>query len=232
MSTLTRETEVKVGKSAAALPPAVKKFLAKPGKLLIDNRWVEAADGKTFPVYDPATGEVIAQVAEGGEPDIRRAVQAARKAFDAGPWPAMTPSERGKSLWKIADLLEQNLEEFADLESLDNGKPLTVARVADVPLAVDLLRYMAGWATKIEGNTIPLSVPTPGAVLRLHAPRADRRGGADHSLELPPADGRVEARPGAGRRLHGRAEAGRADPADRPAAGRIDRRKPACPKAW
>ena len=75
----------------------------------------------------------------------------------------MTPSERGRLIWKLGDLIEQNLEEFAELEMLDNGKPLTVARAADVPLAVDLFRYMAGWATKIEGNTIPHPCPTPGA---------------------------------------------------------------------
>jgi phenylacetaldehyde dehydrogenase len=131
--------------------------------MLIGGHWVEAASGKTFPSYDPATGEVLAQVAEGGWEDINRAVKAARKAFEGGPWRKMTVSERGRLIWKLADLLERNLEEFAQLESLDNGKPLTVSRVADVPLAADLFRYMAGWATKIEGNTIPLSVPyTPG----------------------------------------------------------------------
>jgi phenylacetaldehyde dehydrogenase len=99
----------------------------------------------------------MAQVAEGDREDINRAVKAARKAFDGGAWPEMTASERGRLIWKLGDLIEQHLEEFAQIESLDNGKPLSVARVADVPLAVDLFRYMAGWATKIEGNTIPFS---------------------------------------------------------------------------
>ncbi len=125
--------------------------------MFIDGKWVAAASGKTFPVYNPATGEVLAQVAEGDREDINRAVKAARKAFEDGPWSKMTSSERGRLIWKLGDLLEQHLEEFAQLESLDNGKPLAVARVADIPLAVDLLRYMAGWATKIEGNTIPIS---------------------------------------------------------------------------
>ena len=125
--------------------------------MFIDGKWVAAASGKTFPVYNPATGEVLAQVAEGDREDINRAVKAARKAFEDGPWSKMTSSERGRMIWKLGDLLEQHLEEFAQLESLDNGKPLAVARVADIPLAVDLLRYMAGWATKIEGNTIPIS---------------------------------------------------------------------------
>ena len=143
--------------SASQLHSHVQEFLDKPRKMFIDGKWVEAASGKTFPTYNPATGEVMAQVAEGDREDINRAVKAARKAFDGGPWPEMSASERGRMVWKLADLIEQHLEEFAQLESLDNGKPLSVARVADVPLAVDLFRYMAGWATKIEGNTIPFS---------------------------------------------------------------------------
>jgi phenylacetaldehyde dehydrogenase len=104
-------------------------------------------------------GEVLAHVTEGDKADIDLAVQAARKAFEEGPWRKMTSSDRGKVIWKLADLLESNLEEFAQLESLDNGKPLTIARAADVPLAVDLFRYMACWTTKIEGNTIPILFP-------------------------------------------------------------------------
>src|SRR6202008_1716751 len=116
------------------------------------------------PTYDPSTGEILARIAEGDREDIDRAVKAARAAFDSGPWSRMTASERGRLIWKLADLIEKHLQEFADRETLDNGKPLKIARAADVPLAVDLFRYMAGWATKIEGNTIPISVPyTPGA---------------------------------------------------------------------
>ena len=141
----------------------VSDFIGKPRKMLIDGKWVNAASGKTFPTYNPATGEVLAQVAEGDRQDIDAAVKAARKAFDSGPWSRLTASERSKLVWKLADLLEEHLEEFATLETLDNGKPLTVARAADVPLAVEMFRYMAGWATKLEGTTIPLSVPyTPG----------------------------------------------------------------------
>ncbi len=142
------------------IDPRVSDFLEKPRKMLIGGRWVDAASGKTFPSYNPATGEVMAQVAEGDKQDVDAAVKAARQAFDSGPWSRMTTSQRGQLIWKLADLLEANLEEFALLESLDNGKPLAVARVADVPLAVDLFRYMAGWATKLEGTTIPISVPT------------------------------------------------------------------------
>ena len=144
--------------------PQVAEFIDQPRKMLINGRWVNAASGRTFPTYNPATGEVLAQVAEGDREDINQAVAAARNAFDNGPWRRMTASQRGRLIWKLADLLEQHTEEFGYIESLDNGKPLNVAKAADVPLAVDLFRYMAGWATKIEGNTIPLSVPyTPGA---------------------------------------------------------------------
>lgn len=135
-------------------------FLANPHKLLVGGQWTESASGRTFPTYNPATGETLSQVAEGDKEDVDRAVAAARWAFDKGPWPRTTPSERGRLLWKLADLVEAHTEEFAEIETLDNGKPLSVARVADVPLAVDLFRYMAGWATKIEGHTIPLSVPS------------------------------------------------------------------------
>jgi len=139
--------------------PEVVSFIDKPIKMLIDGKWVDSISGKKFSTYNPATGEVLAQIAEGDREDIDLAVKAARKAFDHGAWRKMTASQRARLIWKLADLLEAHTEEFAYLESLDNGKPLSVARVADVPLAVDLFRYMAGWATKIEGNTIPISVP-------------------------------------------------------------------------
>jgi phenylacetaldehyde dehydrogenase len=125
--------------------------------MLINGKWVDAVSGKTFPTYNPATGEVLANVAEGDKEDINRAVAAARAAFDTGPWSKITPSQRGKLIWKLADLIEQHAEEFAQLESLDNGKPLAIARIADIPGTIDMFRYMAGWATKIEGNTIPIS---------------------------------------------------------------------------
>ena len=136
------------------------EFFSRQHRMLIDGRFVLAASGKTFPVYNPATGEVVAQVPEAETEDVDRAVLAARRAFDEGPWTRkMSNSERGQLLWKLADLLQENLEEFAEIESLDNGKPLSVARVADVPLAVDMFRYMAGWATKITGSTLSFSTP-------------------------------------------------------------------------
>src|SRR5580698_1351313 len=142
---------------AVQLTDSVTRYVAKTRQMLINGKWVDAASGKTFPTYNPATGEVLANVAEGDKEDINRAVAAARAAFDTGRWSKITPSQRGKMIWKLADLIEQHAEEFAQLESLDNGKPLAIARVADIPGTIDLFRYMAGWATKIEGNTIPIS---------------------------------------------------------------------------
>ena len=132
-------------------------FVNSKHQLYIDGKFTSASSGKTFAVYNPATGEEICQVPEADHVDVDRAVHAARRAFDSGPWPAMSPSKRGQLMQRLAELLEQHTDEFAELESLDNGKPVSVARVADVPLAVDLFRYMSGWATKTLGSTIPLS---------------------------------------------------------------------------
>ncbi len=146
------------------LDPKVRDFVAARHQMLINDEWVDATSGRQLDVYNPATGEVIAQVPAADYEDIDRAVKAARHAFERGPWIWLTPSERGRIIWKIGDLILEHQEELAELESLDNGKSINVARVADVPLAADMFHYMAGWATKIEGNTIPLSVPyTPGA---------------------------------------------------------------------
>jgi len=146
------------------LDRSVEEFIGAPRQLFIDGQWASAASGKTFETPNPATGETLAQVAEGEAEDIDRAVKAARRAFDEGPWTKMTTSERGRIIWRIGDLINEHLDELAQLESLDNGKPFTVARAADVPLSADMFWYMAGWATKIEGNTISLSVPyMPGA---------------------------------------------------------------------
>jgi phenylacetaldehyde dehydrogenase len=134
-------------------------FLGRKAGLLIDGKLVQAASGKTFEVYNPATGSVIANVPEAEKADVDLAVAAARRAFDDGVWAKLGPSGRGKMLWKLADLIERDLEELAEIESIDNGKPYAVARVADLPLTVDIFRYMAGWATKITGSTLPLSLP-------------------------------------------------------------------------
>ncbi len=143
---------------------SVEEFTAAPRKLFINGQWTDAASGRTFETPNPATGETLAHIAEGDAEDINRAVRAARAAFEDGPWRRMTPSDRGRLIWKIGDLILEHADELAQLESLDNGKPFAVARGADVPLAADLFHYMAGWATKIEGNTIDISVPyMPGA---------------------------------------------------------------------
>src|SRR5947208_1156882 len=147
--------------STPAMNPEVSTFISRKQKLFINGKWVDAASGRTFPTYDPSTGEVLAQVAEADREDIDRAVKAARAAFETGPWSKMSPAKRGNLIWKLADLIEQHLEEFAELESLDNGKPLSIARAADVPVAIEHMRYYAGWATKIEGNTIPLVLAPP-----------------------------------------------------------------------
>ncbi len=146
------------------LDKRVDDFIATDRKLFIDGDWVDATSGRTFITPNPATGEALSTVAEGDAQDIDRAVQAARRAFEVGPWARMTPSDRGRFIWKIGDLILEHVDELAQLETLDNGKPYGVAQVADVPLAADLFHYMAGWATKIEGNSINISVPyAPGA---------------------------------------------------------------------
>ena len=153
------DTFTDTGALDSRLGAPAKAFVGRRNRLLIDGKLVDAASGKTFPDYNPATGTILAQVAEADAEDVDRAVKAARRAFDEGPWSKMSPSDRGKLLWKLAALIEQNSEEFAEIESIDNGKPVGVARMADVPLAVDMFRYMGGWATKITGSTIPLSFP-------------------------------------------------------------------------
>jgi phenylacetaldehyde dehydrogenase len=150
--------------STTTVGKLVNDFVTTPRQLFIDGKLVDAKAGRTFKTLNPATGETLATVAEGDTIDVDLAVRAARRAFDTGPWGRMTASDRGRIIWRIGDLITEHLEEFAELETLDNGKPLSVARVADVPLAAELFRYMAGWATKIEGNTISLSVPyAPGS---------------------------------------------------------------------
>jgi aldehyde dehydrogenase (NAD+) len=131
------------------------KAKVEPGKLLINGAWVEGS-GKAFDTINPATGEVLTQIADASAADVDRAVQAARAAFDdpASKWRKMSASERGRLIWKLADLIEQNIEEIAELETLDNGKPIFESRYVDLPMVVDVFRYYAGWATKIHGETV------------------------------------------------------------------------------
>jgi aldehyde dehydrogenase (NAD+) len=141
--------------TAAAAPHETVPVTAT--KLLIENRWVESASGRTFPTINPATGEEICQVAEADAADVDLAVRAARNAFERGSWRRMPAAERGRLLNRLADLIEKNAEELARLESLDNGKPYKVALTADLPLTVACYRYYAGWADKVQGRTIPIS---------------------------------------------------------------------------
>ncbi|WP_020563306.1 aldehyde dehydrogenase family protein [Methylosarcina fibrata] len=143
----------------AELSSKTVEFIRSPKQLLINGRWENAVSGKTFPVTNPATAEIIAHVAEGDQADVDKAVRAARQALESRAWANITPSDRGKLIWRIGDLILQHADELAELEALDNGKPVTVARSADVALAADIFHYMAGWATKLHGLTIPLSVP-------------------------------------------------------------------------
>jgi aldehyde dehydrogenase (NAD+) len=129
----------------------------KQTKILIGNRWVDSVSGKTFKTINPATGEVLANVAEADAADVDLAVKAARKAFHPkGSWRRMAASERGKLMNRLADLIEKHADELATLESLDNGKPRHVAQAADLPLVIACYRYYAGWADKIQGKTIPI----------------------------------------------------------------------------
>ena len=143
---------------------AAANFLSSSKKLLIDGEFVDAASGKTFETINPATEEKLADIALGGAEDIDRAVIAARRAFEEGAWSKMTPVERQRILYRLGDLILENADELAWLESLDNGKPVSVAKVADVPLTADLFHYMAGWVRNLEGAIVPVSdIAVPGA---------------------------------------------------------------------
>lgn len=145
---LTAQVEVK---------PKVKAFLAGNIELFIDGKCVPSVSGKTFETYNPATEEVLAVVSEAQEEDVTIAVQAARRAFEEGPWPKLSAAERAHLMYKLADLIDEHKEELAQLEALDNGKPYQVAVEDDIPATVEHYRYYAGWATKILGQTTPIS---------------------------------------------------------------------------
>jgi acyl-CoA reductase-like NAD-dependent aldehyde dehydrogenase len=149
--------------AAAALPeglgPAARKFIAGPHRLLIGAERPQAADGRTFATLDPATGREIARVPQAGPEDVRRAVAAARAAFDDGPWPTLAPSERERLIFALAQAVQEHAEELAQIESLDNGKPVKLAQFVDVLGSAAHLRYFAGWPTKIEGAVLPVTAP-------------------------------------------------------------------------
>lgn len=140
------------------LGDAAKAFINADKKLLIGGEWEDANSGKTFETIDPSNGTAITRLPLAGKADVDRAVAAARLALTAGAWPAMTPNKRGKILWKMAELIEENIDELAELETLDQGKPLYVGRWAEIPGAAEQFRFFAGETTKIEGSTIPSSI--------------------------------------------------------------------------
>jgi len=144
--------------STVLTEPTITQSPVQQTKILIGNKWVDSVSGKKFDTFNPATGDVLASVAEADAADVDIAVKAARKAFHPkAAWRRMSGSERGRLLNRLADLIEQNIDELATLESLDNGKPRHVARAADLPLVIACYRYYAGWADKIQGKTIPIS---------------------------------------------------------------------------
>ena len=185
-------------------------------QMYINGEWVDSKSGKTFPVYDPSTEEVIAQVPDANADDVNRAVAAAKAAFEDGPWATTTAQERGRVLFRLADKIRQNLPMLAELESRNTGKPIVEAEfdIADVATCFE---YYGGLATKDsrlrESGSRQRRQP--------HAERAHRRRRTDHSLELSAADGGMEARAGARRGLHLRAEARRADAAHRARNGEL-----------
>jgi phenylacetaldehyde dehydrogenase len=149
-----------VSDSPVAAPDApqvmeeAQRFLRRPPTMYVDGEWVPAASGAVFATSDPGTGEVLAQVPDGDAEDVDRAVAAARCAFEDGPWATMSLSDRARALWRLGDLIEERGELLAQLETLDCGKPLRIARIDDIPYSADVMRYMAGLATKIEGRTL------------------------------------------------------------------------------
>ena len=140
---------------------AVASFLKRPARLLIGGEWVASASAASIPVTDPATGTEIASVPDANAADVDKAVTAARVAFETGPWATMLPADREALLWRLAELIDENADELAELESLDNGKTKFMASIVDVPGARNHFRYMAGWATKIEGTTFDVSIGAP-----------------------------------------------------------------------
>jgi aldehyde dehydrogenase (NAD+) len=137
--------------STTIAPPKVRQT-----KMLIGGQWRESQGGKSFATINPVNETVIAQVPDGNAADVDAAVKAARTAFESGPWHTMDARDRGRLMNKLADLMESNLDELAGLETLDNGKPISDSKAADLPLAIDCLRYYAGWADKLTGDTIPV----------------------------------------------------------------------------
>lgn len=163
----------------------------RPLRLLIDGEWRAAADGATLDVTDPCTGDVIAQAAAGDAADIDAAVGAARRAFERGPWPAMKPAQRARMLWRLAELIDQHADELAALETLNTGKPLKMARMFDVALSAECLRYHAGWCTKLSGETRATSLPGEWHTYTLREPLGVAGLIVPWNVPLPMAVGKI-----------------------------------------
>ncbi|VVC98694.1 unnamed protein product [Leptidea sinapis] len=190
--------------TAAAPAPNTNPDIFYTG-LFINNEWVKSSDGKTFKTENPATGQVIAEVQQGGKADVDKAVKAAKDAFRLGsPWRTMDASHRGYLINKLADLAERDRTYLASLETLDNGKPFLASYYGDVASLIKNLRYYAGWADKNHGKTLPID----GKYFACVWP--------DHTMELPTADGIVEAGSRAGDWQHRDTQAGGADSSHRP----------------
>ncbi|WP_242130449.1 aldehyde dehydrogenase family protein [Sphingobium sp. Sx8-8] len=138
---------------------AVNQFIARSHKLYIDGEWQTPTEEGAITVLDPATGMPIAKVPLAGREDVDRAVKAARTAFEEGPWSRMTPIERSKYIWRLADLIERHAGELAQIESIDAGKIVAVTQIADIPLSAAMMHYMAGWASKVDGETFSFNRP-------------------------------------------------------------------------
>ena len=175
----------------ATIAPSSTRPEVQQTQCFIGGNWVPAASGKTFDTVDPATEQVICAVAEGDAADVDLAAHAAREAFETGPWSTMDARDRGQRMLRLADLMEEEADALAALESWDNGKPIRDARNADVVLAIDCLRYYAGLADKIQGDTIPIR----GNYLCYTRKEPVGRRRTDHPVEFPNAHGGLEMGP-------------------------------------
>ncbi len=165
---------------SSGLDPRTVKFTSAPRQMYVDGQWADALSGRQFDTVDPATERVITTVPHAGLEDVDRAMGAARRAFESGPWAGMTPAQRQRMIWRIAEGITARADQFAELESIDNGKSVAVAKAVDVTWAAEIF-YYAGWATKIEGRTVPVSVPWAPAAGSTPSPCVSRSGSVPRS---------------------------------------------------
>src|SRR6202167_6635287 len=141
--------------------PAARAALDRGGLLYIDNSWQAAADGRTIPVIDPSSGKEVSRIAAGSESDIHQAVAAAKRALSNPAWRDLAPIARERLIWRLAQLLEENAQMLAEVETIDAGMPIWMSRNLTIAGAAEILRYMAGWSSKIHGRTVPVAVGIP-----------------------------------------------------------------------